>query len=173
MSEDTRIELRAPLPEGDATAVLTWRAARGGLRGDVDADRLTATHATLATTDLDGRRRERRLDLAQADAYLAQAREIHDRAAAITAGARSRKEEDRAERAALAATIRTVCPHCDVDRTYRGARNLMTLGRPEELQRVDQLGLARPGVVVHHEYACPRCGSIELFAAGHLDHPLS
>jgi len=173
MGDQSRVELSAPLPGGDASAVLRWRVARGGLRGDGDAERLTATHATLETTDLDGRRRERRLELHEADAYLAEARAIHERSAAITSGAAERKEAGRAERAALAASIETVCPRCALPRTYRGERNMMMFHRPEQVLRIDDLGRARPSVLVHHEYACPRCGSIELFADGHLDHPVS
>lgn len=168
----TRVELTAPLPGGDASAVLRWRVARGALRGDGDAERLTATHATLETIDLDGRRSERRLELHEADAYLAEARAIHDRSRAITAGAAERKEAHTAERAALSAGVETVCPRCALPRGYRGRRHLMAVEKPEQYSRIEDLGRSRPTLVVHHEYACPRCGSIELFADGHLDHPV-
>lgn len=169
----TRVDLTAPLPGGDASAVLRWRAARGGLRGDGDADRLSATHATLETVDLDGRRRERRLDLSEADAYLAEARAIHERARTISAGAAQRKDEHRAAREQLAATLDVTCARCAQPREYRGRRHLMAVQRPEQFGRLEDLGLARPGLVVHHEYACPRCGSIELFADGFVDHPVA
>lgn len=171
--ERTTVELRAPLPDGDQRAVLRWRAPRSGLRpGDQDVPRLQATHADLRTTDLDGRERERRLELAEADAYLAEARALHERAAGIDAAARERREATAQVREQVVASIDLSCGRCGVPRAYRGARDVLTVLHREELGRADELGRARPQAVAYHEYACPRCGSVELFADGVLPHPL-
>lgn len=171
--ERTTVELHAPLPGGDQRAVLTWRAPRGGLRpGDQEVPRAQAAHAALRTTDLDGRDHERRLDLAEADAYLAEARALHERAAGIDAAARERREAAAQAREEVVATIDLSCGRCGVPRTYRGARDVLTVLQREELGRAGDLGRSRPQAVAYHEYACPRCGSVELFADGVLPHPL-
>ena len=171
--DETSIALRAPLPDGSAEAVVEWRAPREGLRpGDAAVPRLAATHASITTVDLDGRRRERRAELSEADRYVADARALAERAADQVRGARRRSAEITAARADLAATIDLSCPRCAVPRAYRGRRDVMTVGRPDEIGRED-LTLARRGSTAYHEYACPRCGSVELFAPGPLDHPLS
>ncbi len=170
--DDTSIALSAPLPDGSAEAVVEWRAPRGGLRpGDVAVARLAATHASITTVDLDGHRRERRAELPEADRYVAEARALAGRAADQIRRAKGRSAVLASDRAGLAATIDLTCPHCAVPRAYRGRRDVMTVGRPDEVARED-LTLARRGSTAYHEYACPRCGSVELFAPGPLDHPL-
>jgi hypothetical protein len=67
------VELKAPLPDGDLEARLTWREKRSGPLPDRDADRAGATHATLWTRGLGGRTGERTLTLEEADAYLEEA----------------------------------------------------------------------------------------------------
>lgn len=169
----TTVDLHAPLPGGDQRAALTWRAPRGGLRpGDQDVVRIEATHAVLRTTDLDGKDRERRLELAEADAYLAEVAALHERAADIDAAVRDRREASAAARAQVVATIDLSCARCGVPREYRGARDVLTVTRREEIGRLEDLGRSRPQVAAYHEYACPRCGSVELFADGVLAHPL-
>ena len=46
------------------------------------------------------------------------------------------------------ASLRVECPHCAVARAYVGESNAF------------------------HQYACPRCGSVELFRRGVVEHPL-
>jgi phage FluMu protein Com len=170
--DDTSIALHAPLPDGSAEAIVEWRAPRGGLRpGDMAVARLAATHANITTVDLDGHRRERRAELPEADRYVAEARALAGRAADQVRRAKGRSAELAADRAGRAATIDLTCPHCTVSREYRGRRDVMTVGKPDEIGRED-LTLARRGSTAYHEYACPRCGSVELFVPGPLDHPL-
>jgi hypothetical protein len=47
--------------------------------------------------------------------------------------------------------VRVDCPHCGIPRAYEGMA---------------------PQPAAYHQYACPRCGSIELFRAGGVEHPL-
>lgn len=170
--DQTTVELRAPLPNGDAESVLEWRAPRAGLRpGDEPVSRISATHAVLRTVDLDGRRDERRLELAEAHAYLSEARALHERAAAGVDKGRERVAQAQRVAAEIAASIDVSCPRCNVPRTHRGLRQVVTAARPEEVLRAES-GLARYGVTAYHEYACPRCGSVELFTPGPLPHPL-
>lgn len=173
MSEHEPIVLRAPLPQEHLEGTLTWRAPRGGLRpGDEDVPRDRATHAELCTKDLGGREHRQRLSLEEADAYLREVEALHAKVAAFDAAARDRQDAHDDERAAVAAAIDVRCPHCAVPRRHRGRRNLMAAGRPEHIAREDQWQRMRPEVIAYEEYACPRCGSVELFVAGTLPHPL-
>jgi pimeloyl-ACP methyl ester carboxylesterase len=60
--------------------------------------------------------------------------------------------------------------------TWRPAMRMLAGGHtviaPDQILRADDLGRMRPEARGYHEYACPRCGSVELFRAGTLDHPL-
>lgn len=171
MSADdpTRIPLTAPLPDEHLSGTLTWRAARGGLRpGDEDVPRDRASHAELSTIDLGGREHRRRLTLDEADAYLREVEALHAEVAAFDAAAADRRTAHAQERAELLATIDLSCPRCGVPREHAGRRNLLSAAAPEHIAREDEWQRMRPEVVGYDEYRCPRCGSVELFAAGAL-----
>src|SRR5215207_7850686 len=140
---DDRIEFTAPLPDNALAATVTFKAAKPGR--DRTVPRADATYAELEITGLDGKVRSRRVELAEADAFV---------------------------RAARSAAVVPRCPYCDVAREHQGRRNLVSLGVPEQLARPEELGRSRPESRPYEEYACPRCGSVELFRAGVLDHPL-
>lgn len=168
----TSLRLDAPLPRNALAAELTWLAPRRGLRpGDEPVERAQATHAELRAQALSGRWEQSKLTLAEADAWLAEARELQRSTAAFDARTRERADARTQEREQLSGAIVPRCGYCDQPRAYAGRREVVIAGRPEQLQRAES-GLARYGSTTWHEYACPRCGSIELFAAGGLDHPL-
>jgi len=170
MAESIRRE--APLPGDALAAELTWLAPRRGLRpGDEPVERLAATHAELRLQSLNGTWATRRLELAEADAWLAEADELARSIAAFDARARGRADERAREREELAAQIVPRCPYCAVPRAYAGLRRVVTAERPDQLSRAAS-DLARHGARGWHEYACPRCGSVELFDDGALEHPL-
>ncbi|WP_205698215.1 hypothetical protein [Conexibacter sp. SYSU D00693] len=167
------VDLRAPLPNDDLEARLAWRAPRQGMRpGDRDVPRDVATYAVLWTRDLAGRERERRLTVDEGDAYLAQVEALHAKVAQLDADVAAKAAVRRQRAADTARTIDLTCPHCGVARVYEGRRDLQALERPEHVARTDDPALARPRTVALHLYACPRCGSAELFTAGPLQHPL-
>jgi len=167
---DDRIELTAPLPGNALAAVITFKAARPGR--DKTVPRADATHAELEVTGLDGKTRTRRVELAEADAFLREAAAIHERDRAFSVANAGRRERATAERAERSASVVPRCLYCDVPREHQGRRDLMSLGVADQLARTDDLGRARPESRPYEEYACPRCGSVELFRAGVLDHPL-
>jgi hypothetical protein len=172
MSDDPqRIELSAPLPDNALAAVVSFRVARLGR--DRDAPRSQATHAELEITGLDGKKRARRVELAEADEFLRAAAAVRERDRAWSEGRRDAAVAARAERAARAAAIRPDCPHCGVPRAYEGRRDIVSFDAPEQGLRDDQLGRMRPSSRPYEEYVCPRCGSVELFRSGVLDHPLA
>ena len=172
MGSETSIELRGPLPGDDLSAVLTWMASRAGPLPDREAPREEATHAVLATRGLGDRNTERRLTLAEADAYLAEVAALRERHAALDRRSAERREERVRQRDERAQTIDLDCPHCHRPRRYDGRLDLLAAERPEHVAREDQAQLARPRTVALHAYVCPDCGSAELFSAGVLDHPL-
>ena len=166
------IELKAPLPDGDLEARLTWREKRSGPLPDRDADREGATHATLWTRGLGGRTSERTLTLDEADGYLDEARRLAERMDEFDRRSAERRTEAADERAATAAALDVSCPHCGVPRRYAGRLDILAAGAGEHVAREDAFQLARPQAHGFEHYVCPRCGSTELFAAGALDHPL-
>lgn len=166
------IRLLAPLPDNALEAELTWLAPRAGLRpGDEAVERHVAQRATLRVKGLDERWELRKLELSEADAWLTQARRLHADMAVFDARTQTRAAERGRDRAELAATIVPRCQHCGEVRAYAGRRDVVIAGRPEQVYRTGR-GLERTGTTTWHVYACPRCGSVELFAAGALDHPL-
>lgn len=170
MSETIR--LSAPLPGDALAAELTWQAPRRGLRpGDEPVARAAATHAELRLQGLSERWETRRLTLAEADAWLADARTLEAETAAFDARARERAGARDRRRDELAARIVPCCPYCDLPRAYAGLRHVVTAERPDQLARADS-DRGRQGARGWHEYACPECGSAELFATGALEHPL-
>src|SRR5215207_8347823 len=167
---DDRIEFTAPLPDNALAATVTFKAAKPGR--DRTVPRADATYAELQITGLDGKVRSRRVELAEADAFVREAQAIHARDRAFSAAAAQRGDAAAHERAARSAALVPRCPYCDMAREHQGRRNLVSLGVPEQLARPEELGRSRPETRPYEEYACPRCGSVELFRAGVLDHPL-
>ena len=122
-----QVELSPPLPGAALRARVTFLRARAGF-GFKAAPQSEATHARIEETGLDGQTRDRRVELAEASAYLAEVDGMHDEGEP--------------------AGLRVDCPHCGVARAYVGQSNAF------------------------HQYACPDCGSVELFRPGPLQHPL-
>jgi hypothetical protein len=168
----TTIELGTPLPDNALEARLTWRRDRGRLRGDEDVTRREATHAVRWVRGLDGKEREDRLELAEADRWVAEVGALHQQAAAKDVEHAQRRAVAQQERIDRAASIDLSCPHCAVSRRYAGRRNLVSLLASEHVAREDLNQLSRPQTSAYETYACPSCGSVEFFVAGALEHPL-
>lgn len=173
MDDPERIVLQPPLPGNALAATVTFLAPRGGLAPGFRAvPRSQATHAELEVTGLSGRAEERRMEIAQAEEWLAEAAALHARSADLDAAARDRRDEADRERAALVAAISLDCARCGVPREHAGRHHLMTTGAPDQLAATgEHFGKVRASAVVLEMYACPRCGSVELFRPL-LPHPL-
>lgn len=173
MDDPERVELQPPLPGNALGATVTFLAARGGLAPGYRAvPRSEATHAELEITGLSGRTEGRRVEIAEAQAWLEEAAALHARSAKLDASARDRRAEDERDRQALAASISLECPRCGVPREHAGRHHLMTTAAPDQLAATgEHFGKVRASAIVLEMYACPRCGSVELFRPL-LPHPL-
>lgn len=172
MSSDPRhLELSPPLPDGAQRAHITFLRLSPG-RGLEPVPRSRATHAEIEITGRDGEARSQRVELAAALTYLADVERRHSRLARREAGGAELGVRASAERAERAAGLRVDCPHCGAPRHYEGARSVVSVVAGEAVATADYPSTARPETRTYHEYACPRCGSVELFRAGPLDHPL-
>ena len=173
MDDPEQLELAPPLPDNALAAKVTFLAARGGLAPGYRAvPRSQATHAEVEITGLSGKPASSRVEIAEADAWLADVRALHARHAELDAAGRTRTEELRQANAEVAATIVPTCPHCDLAREDVGRHHLMTAGAPEHLAASGEFfGRIRASAIVVEQYACPRCGSLELFRPL-LAHPL-
>lgn len=173
MDDPERLEFAPPLPDNALAATVTFLAPRGDLAPGYRAvPRSQATHAELVITGLNGTSVSRRAELAEAEAWLADVRALHDRHAELDAAHRSRAEDVRRERDEVAAQISPTCPHCAIPREYVGRHHLVTSGAPEHLGASGEFfGRIRASAIVVEQYACPRCGSLELFRPL-LPHPL-
>lgn len=173
MDDPEEVEFAPPLPDNALAATVTFLAARGGLApGYRTVPRSQATHAELVITGLSGKPVSRRVELGEAEAWLAEVRALHARHATLDAADRTRTENIRQANEEVAAQISPTCPHCDVPREYVGRHHLMTAGAPEHLAASGEFfGRIRASAIVVEQYACPRCGSLELFRPL-LPHPL-
>lgn len=173
MDDPERLDFQPPLPGNELGATVTFLVARGGLApGYRTAPRTQATHAEIRTTGLNGRTQERRVTRQEAEVWLGEVEALRRRHQRLDAEQRGRREELRAQREEVAATISLDCPRCGVPREHTGRQHVMIAGAPEELGRTgDHLAMARPSAMVLELYACPRCGSVEFFRPL-LSHPL-
>ena len=112
------------------------------------------------------------MEAEEAEAFLAEVARMRDAQETWGAQAAEQREQRAAQRAEATTSVDLTCPHCGVPRVYEGRRNLMSAGTPEQVAREEGFQLARPETRPYEEYACPRCGSVQLFRAGRLDHPL-
>jgi hypothetical protein len=142
-----QLELSPPLPGDALRAKVTFLRARAGF-GFKASPRSEATHARIEETGVDGQTRDRRMELEEATAYMAQVDSMHDETDRWDARRKEQLEEARALRGGRAAELSVDCMRCGVAREYGGQSNGF------------------------HQYACPRCGSVELFRPGLLEHPL-
>lgn len=169
------IELVAPLPGLARRATIRFLSGGEGLlKRSKPTSRVEADHAVLEL-DLGDRTDERRLELTEVEPYLAEVRAFQAAVAAKRAenlAEQRTPEEHAAARAERSARIRPSCPYCGVPREHRGRRNVATVADPTRLTRAGA-GVSSLGLEPVELYACPSCGSIELFAVGHVDHPLA
>lgn len=174
MSDGEVIELVAPLPGLAASGTIRFlTGGEGLLQRAKPCSRAEADHAVL-TLRLAGGDEERRLELAEVEPYLAEVRAFQAGVAAKKAANladRRTPEEVAGERAARSARVRPTCPYCGIAREHRGRRNLTHVSDPTRISRADA-SVSNLGYEPVELYACPDCGSIELFAPGGLDHPL-
>lgn len=159
MSDHERIELGAPLPEGALSARLE-------MKGD---------NARLEL-EFTGRRTEKRkLTRHEAETFLFEARRLHAEGERRDAEHAAKVAEVRSARAALvAAGVDISCHRCGIPRLFVGRRNLLSASSPEHTDLSGEfLSQIRPSSSPYYEYACPRCGSVEWFRHGPLQHPIS
>ena len=142
-----QVELSPPLPGDALRAKVTFLRARAGF-GFKAAPRSEATHARIEETGVDGETRDRRVEVADASAYLAQVDSMHNETDRWDARHKEQLEQAQAHRGDRAVELSIDCQRCGVPRAYEGQSN------------------------AYHQYACPRCGSVELFRAGVVEHPL-
>ena len=155
---DEPVELQAPLPGGALSARLTFKGDRAVLEEELTGPRS----------------RKRKMDRAEADAYLAEVGRMHADADRRDEARRASVEAARAERAAIAAAgISMDCGRCGIPRTFEGRHNLLSAGEPENVAALgDHMQRLQPRSRAYYEYACPRCGSVEWLRHGPLDHPV-
>jgi hypothetical protein len=169
------IELVAPLPGLASRATIRFmRGGEGLLQRAKPTSRVEADHAVLELLHGDREAEERRLELAEVEPYLAEVRAFQAKVGAKKAenlAERRTPEELDAARAERSALVRPTCPYCGVAREHRGRRNLTSISDPTRISRADA-SVSNLGYEPVELYACPRCGSMELFAPGGLDHPL-
>lgn len=173
MDDPEEVEFAPPLPDNALAATVTFLAPRGGLApGYRTVPRSQATHAELVITGLSGKPVSRRVEMGEAEAWLAEVRALHARHTGLDAAARTRTENVRRANEEVASQVSPTCPHCGVPREYVGRHHLMTAGAPEHLAASGEFfGRIRASAIVVEQYACPRCGSLELFRPL-LPHPL-
>jgi hypothetical protein len=168
------IELGPPLPDLAAKVTIRFMGPEAGLLNrSKPSSRVEADHAVLVIDRGDGTE-ERRIELAEVEPYLAEVRAFQAKVAAKKAENLANKrspEEIAALRAERSAGIRPTCGYCGVPREHRGRRNVATVADPTRLTHT-AASVSSLGLEPMELYACPSCGSIELFAVGHLDHPL-
>lgn len=166
-----RIDLRAPLPGGALAARMVFKGSHFGR--DRTVKRSVATYAEV-TLELIGPRTEtRRMTIEEAQAFLDEAARLKAEGERRDVGVAERVSERLEARRELAAGITIDCHRCAVPMAFEGRRDLMSAGRPEHLNATgDFLQLMRPDSRTYYEYACPRCGSVEWFRHGQLDHPV-
>lgn len=167
-----RIDLRAPLPGGALSARVVFKTARVGL--DRTVKRSVATHADVELEFLGPRTETRRLSRPEVEAYLEEVARLHAEGDRRDAAHRERVAGAREARASLqAAGIDLSCGRCGVPRVFEGRRDLLSAGRPEHLNATGEfIQQMRPSSRAYYEYACPRCGSVEWFRHGPLEHPV-
>ena len=170
-SDPERVELQAPLPDGALSARVVFKAARLGI--DRTVPRSQATHADVERELLGGSSDRRRLERAEAEAYLAEAERFHREVERDEHGRRERVAALQEERVRVAASISVDCQRCGIPRTFEGRRDLLSAERPEHVAGTGEHSQRmQPRTRGYYEYACPRCGSVEFFRHGAIGHPL-
>lgn len=174
MDDGQVIELHAPLPGLARQATIRFFGPEQGMLGrSQPSTRAGADHAVLRIEFDDSRVEERRLDDAGVEAYLSEVSDFKARVAekrVVNEANRRTLEELDAERAERSARIRPTCGYCGVPREHRGRRHQLTIHDPAVLAH--PLRAWSPGVNEVDVYACPECGSLELFEPSGIDHPL-
>lgn len=150
-----RVHVLRGVPQGMTDVVVRFRAT-GGILSRRTVPRSAAESALLTYYTPQGVTEERVLSVADADAFL---REAKDRADA----------EDAAE-AAKRAAVNPTCPHCGIRREYAGSPAHL-VGEPN--MSGTGLKASSQNTAIYHVYRCPRCGSTEFFADGFLKHPVT
>src|SRR5919197_1385716 len=90
------------------------------------------------------------------------------RSPSVPSGSRPRLRPPRAH--PRIGRLSSTFPHCNVPRISRGQRSLQSGNVGAELVFGELLAVANLAV---HVYACPTCGSLELFLAGAVAHPVA
>ena len=165
MAGKERIELTPPLPDDAQGGAVSFFAVRGGvLPGWRAAPRSEATHARIELRGPDGQTHKREVAKEEAEAFLAEVERLHSGPGegAIPASAGQ----------IAPGAINLSCPRCGIPRRYEGRRSPMPLADGVDKGNEDAFQSPATESGTYEEYACPRCGSVELFRAGPLQHPL-
>jgi len=146
------LEFGPPLPENAQHATVR-----------IDGDK-----ARIEVRGLDGKTDKRKVTAAEARAWVADVERRHREAAAWSARAKERTGERRGEREALLASLDLGCGRCG-GTLARGPRvNLVASERPDQALRDDDYAAGRRSIAAYDEYACERCGAVQLFKPGFL-----
>ena len=146
------LEFGPPLPDNAQHATVRF-----------DGDR-----ARIEVRGLDGKTDKRKVGADEARAWVADVERRHREAAAWSARSRERTEERGDERRALLDSLDLGCGRCGGTLAKGPRVNLLASERPDQALRDEDFAADRRSIAAYDEYACERCGAVQLFKPGFL-----
>ncbi|HEX5909977.1 MAG TPA: hypothetical protein VFY44_05750 [Thermoleophilaceae bacterium] len=130
--------------------------------------RIDGDKARIEVRGLDGKTDKRKVTATEARAWIADVERRHREAAEWSARARERTDERRGEREALLTSLDLGCGRCGGTLAKGSRVKLLAGDRPEQALRDEDFAAGRRSIVAYDEYACERCGAVQLFKPGFL-----